>query len=84
MVLSAGRIVSLHTHIHADKEILEVQADARTISRCYLLIELVELEHTTRLILIPKSNIYFEFREMALTSVSLSCLQKTKISGKRA
>ena len=84
MVLTAGRIISLHTHIHTDKEILEVQSDTRTISRCYLLIELVELEHTARLILIPKSNIYFEFREMVLTSVSSLFLHKTKTSGKQA
>ena len=76
--------MSLHTHIYADKEIPEIQADTRAISRCYLLIELVELENTAKLVLILKSSIYFEFREMVLTSVSSLRLQKTKTSGKQA
>ena len=52
MVLTASGIVSLHTHIHTDKEILEIQTDAGSIGCRYLLIELVELEDTAWLILV--------------------------------
>ncbi len=52
MLLAACGVVTLHTHIHTYKEILEVQADTSAIGRCYLLIELIELEHATWLVLI--------------------------------
>ena len=52
VLLTASGIVSLHTHINAHKEILEIQADTSAIGCCNLLIEFVELEHTARLVFI--------------------------------
>ena len=52
MLLATGGVIRLHTHIHADKKILEVQANTSAIRRGNLLIELIELEHTARLFLI--------------------------------
>ena len=48
--------MSLHTHINAHKEILEIQADTGTVGCCNLLIELVELEHTARLVFIASDG----------------------------
>ena len=56
MLLTTGGIVGLHTHINTHKEILEIQADTGTIGCCNLLIELVELEHTARLVFIASDG----------------------------
>ena len=50
--LTAGGVVCLHAHIDAHEEILEVKSDAGTIGRSNLLIEFIELEHASRLVLI--------------------------------
>ena len=52
VLLAACRIVCFHAHIDTHQEILEIQADAGTVGRSNLLVELVELEHAARLVFI--------------------------------
>ena len=47
-----SRVDSLHTHIKSDDEVIEIQAQAQTISYGYLLVELRELKLSTWLLLI--------------------------------
>ena len=58
MFLPTGGIMSLHAHVDTHKEILEIQSDAGAIGRRNLLIELVELEHSSRLVLIVLNGPY--------------------------
>ena len=50
--LATGGIMSLHTHIHTHKEILEIQTDTSAIGTSNLLVEPIELEYAARLVFI--------------------------------
>ena len=44
--------MSLHTKVETQQEVGEIQANAQAIAQSYLLVELIELEHTAGLVLV--------------------------------
>lgn len=48
--LSLGRVVGFHAQVESQKKIVEVKAQSKTIGGRNLLIEFIELEHSSRLV----------------------------------
>ena len=50
--LTLRRIVCLHTAVETDEEIVEVHAESKPIGCCYLFVEFVETEFSSRLVFV--------------------------------
>ena len=51
-LLACGRIVSLHTHVETEEEIIEIQTYAKAVGSGQLLVETIEMKHAARLVLV--------------------------------